>query len=632
MYRRRLAKPPAGNKYPLKNKRVGALGRGVAAGLLTIPLTLCLFVGTTAGQGTRYFGRVVVELQAVFRDSATQWMVFICCAVYFITLELLRRRTTSGHFWHCRNPQVWVAAFLVFTGLHYAFNYKSASGSTYALMLLGGAVLGKGAAVWARWQNRPARLRTTEAPLTPTLSPLSQVTSSGFATFSPSDAEKATQTERVSADPARRVFISMLLVLLAAAALLKSETGLQYQYRGQGRWTGPWDNPNIFGMLMGVGCVLAAGRLLILNGVEKKRHLTPALPPDEAGREAITARDDQRTANIEHRTFGRNVWQWSKFLFFVIAAVVCGIGLLKSYSRGAWVGAAVGLGYTGWSWWRTRTHLTPALSPHPMGGEGESFSRHSCNSRLPVFLRRNWLPTSIIVVCGMVLMFWNFRHTEQATARRAFSAANINDFSWRNRVAAWEGAVQMMASKPFTGFGWNQPERVYDQFYRAPKVTESAAMQMNDYFTLGTTLGIPALVCFLVYVGMSLTRNTERKDRTSPRPSPRRGEGEKQAPARREVDFLSAPGGRGEGQGEVSAVGTNSGDCMSETGWKRCPTTDWLRVTCRAGAIVLLVGFWFDGGLFKLATGSVFWILLELGRSEAVELLESESVKTAETL
>jgi hypothetical protein len=40
---------------------------------------------------------------------------------------------------------------------------------------------------------------------------------------------------------------------------------------------------------------------------------------------------------------------------------------------------------------------------------------------------------------------------------------------------------------------------------------------------------------------------------------------------------------------------------------------EWLKTTCRAGAIVLAVGFWFDGGLFKLATASVFWILLELG-------------------
>src|SRR5258706_7572609 len=38
-----------------------------------------------------------------------------------------------------------------------------------------------------------------------------------------------------------------------------------------------------------------------------------------------------------------------------------------------------------------------------------------------------------------------------------------------------------------------------------------------------------------------------------------------------------------------------------------------LRCVCRAGALAMLVAFWFDGGLFKLATASVFWILLELG-------------------
>jgi hypothetical protein len=39
----------------------------------------------------------------------------------------------------------------------------------------------------------------------------------------------------------------------------------------------------------------------------------------------------------------------------------------------------------------------------------------------------------------------------------------------------------------------------------------------------------------------------------------------------------------------------------------------FLPATCHAGAMVLLVGFWFDGGLFKLPTAATFWILLELG-------------------
>jgi hypothetical protein len=46
-----------------------------------------------------------------------------------------------------------------------------------------------------------------------------------------------------------------------------------------------------------------------------------------------------------------------------------------------------------------------------------------------------------------------------------------------------------------------------------------------------------------------------------------------------------------------------------------------LRAACLAGALVLLVAFWFDGGLFKLPTAALFWVLLELGaaRTQRIE-------------
>jgi len=70
-------------------------------------------------------------------------------------------------------------------------------------------------------------------------------------------------------------------------------------------------------------------------------------------------------------------------------------------------------------------------------------------------------------------------------------------------------------------------------------------------------------------------------------------------------------GGRGCGSSEVAR---DNGVPVSE---HRLLVTDYCsRATCRAGAVVLLVGFWFDGGLFKLATGATFWILLELGRED----------------
>jgi hypothetical protein len=39
-------------------------------------------------------------------------------------------------------------------------------------------------------------------------------------------------------------------------------------------------------------------------------------------------------------------------------------------------------------------------------------------------------------------------------------------------------------------------------------------------------------------------------------------------------------------------------------------------IGARSAAVVLLVGLWFDGGLFHLATAAPLWILLELGRGE----------------
>jgi O-antigen ligase len=183
---------------------------------------------------------------------------------------------------------------------------------------------------------------------------------------------------------------------------------------------------------------------------------------------------------------------------------------------------------------------------------GEQFSTFS------QWLRRNAPFLAIIVLSLCALAFWQSRQTDGAIARRAVSVGNMNDFSWRNRLSAWEGALQIMAEHPWLGAGWNQPERMYDNYYRPVKSEEAAAIYLNDYFMLGATLGIPALFCFGMYIWLSLKQNSEFD------------------------------------KSEIRGV-------------------DWSKTVCRAGAIVLLVGFWFDGGLFNLPTASMFWILLELG-------------------
>jgi hypothetical protein len=417
------------------------VGLAVAA----LVLALCLFGSVPVVLVSHWLGPVLQEMLATFRDPGTQWMVFGCCAVYFVTFALLQQRASGARGWRWGNPDIWLAGVLLIGALEYALDYPAASKATEALMLLGGIVLGKGASVWARWETA------------------------------------SSEDGRLKMEDGRKGRVMVLLVIfLVVAVFIQNDAGMQFQYRGRARWNGPWDNPNIFGMLMGVGCVLAVGQFLSLVEAlrrRRNRHLTLALSPVEAERESnrwVTA------------------WRWIQAVFFFMAAGVVAVGLVKSYSRGAWLATAVGLGYLLCQASSVKCH------------EGDSFSRGSCGSRFANLLRRNLVPLASICVALFVIAFWNYRHTERPLARRAFSVGNVNDFSWRNRVAAWEGALQMMSDKPLLGFGWNRPERIYDHYYRPAKVVEGTAIQLNDYFMLGMTLGLPALVCLVVYIGMAL--------------------------------------------------------------------------------------------------------------------------------
>jgi O-antigen ligase len=294
--------------------------------------------------------------------------------------------------------------------------------------------------------------------------------------------------------------ICFLISFLMIASLVESEIPYSYRYHADTRSTGPWVNPNIFGVLMGLGAVLAVGVAI-------------------------------HNSKLTIRKFDSDYWSWFKVVFFLVGVGLMARGLLHSLSRGAWVATACGLSYLAVRVFRTRNSVFSSL------------------------LYRNWLPLFVVTVSVTILLFWHVRHAEAVPVHRAMSVANANDFSWRNRIFAWEGALQIMAEHPWFGVGWNLPERLYQSYYLPPKPTEAMAIEMNDYLMLGATLGVPALFCFGVCFWLMLS-----------------------------------------GGSEISEV-------------------DSLQASCQAGVMVLLVGFWFDGGLFKLATASVFWTLLELGQT-----------------
>lgn len=472
-------------------------------------LILC---GLAVGLGAEYwdgapipFGLLAAvrdEIVATFRSADTQWMTVVCMTVYLFGFAYLFRsakpQVTSDQWerlrWTCLI--VFVATALAWYGLKYWEGVLAE-----VPVLIGGMMLGQGAAFWQEWRRRKG---------------------DGWGI--------APQV------------VSALVVLLAVAALWQPETARSHRYWTEVRWKGLWDNPNVYGMLMAVGLVVAVGQILLARRI---------IEPSTGG---------NAKAKYTLRT-GRIVC-WLRVTLPLAAAAVMGVGLVKSYSRGAWVAMVVGLTYLAWQRLRCPGSF---LGGH--AGKTEQFAAGN-------WLRRNWIPLATIVVALVVIAFWNYRHTEQPVVRRLFSSFNPNDFSWRNRVTTWEGALQMIADHPWWGVGWKQPLVYYDAFYRPHRLTDGRALWSNDYFVLGMTLGLPALACFLGYVALSLCRVSRVECREL---------------AGRKAEDLPP------GTGDLS-----------------------LPAICRAGAMVLLVGFWFDGGfnggLFTLATGATFWILLELGR------------------
>ena len=341
----------------------------------------------------------------------------------------------------------------------------------------------------------------------------------------------------------RAFVVYVLVVLLAYASLWPEGTVPTFQYRNHTRWSGPWNDPDMFGLLMGTGVVLAGGLFLQILNTKLYRY--------------------------ESRVRGNGA-----IILWIVAAGFMTRGLQHSYSRGALVATLCGAISITVHWlWNFRILCAR--------------TQNACVS----YVERNGCALFTAIMFSTVIIFWHVRQTKWHPAQRVFSVVNANDFSWRNRIYAWEGALQMVAEHPWFGEGWNQPTQEYEHYYLRAGLTESGAIQRNDYLMLGAMIGLPALFCFGMYSWSSMAQKS----------------------------ICPASVGRGWlpklNEGYPSNQGISDEDETPDSLLQIRDTIALLN-TCRAGAIVLTVGFWFDGGLFDLATASTFWILLELGRSD----------------
>ena len=158
------------------------------------------------------------EAEAVFRDPEIQWMAVLCILVYLVIFaamreqRLRRRITPKGGIDH------WRVAFLVISTLVYFLNYQRASQSTQTAILLSGALIGSGVGVSLFWREEPG-----------------------------------------SNKQSLWRFVALMVIMLAIACLWKSGYGSSFSYKKNARWVGPWDNPNLYGLLMASGAALALG-------------------------------------------------------------------------------------------------------------------------------------------------------------------------------------------------------------------------------------------------------------------------------------------------------------------------------------------------------------------------------------
>ena len=496
-----------------------AILKGAGTGVL---LVIFLFANRFWEASSIFISSIFKKSVVIFQDSEIQEMTFLCLVIYLIAIFFLRSKA-DPNYWRIASPIVWVGVLFLTGAILCSIQHPP---STQSLILLGAAVFGQGIAVCVRSGKR---IHCREIA----------------------------------------IIIVVLLGILTFAAAFRNQTASPYEYHEHLRWSGLWENPNLAGLLMGTGIVLAIGLLAQNLKFKVRVH-----EPDALG---LGYKIGERNSELI-------IWPSIVAILSSFAAIFMAVGLVNTCCRGAWVATVSGFGYLVWrAVQNPRSNVRSNLTAGFETQNSEVFYP-TMVSRFFNWTRRNRLSVFAIILSVSMLGIFQSSSTRDILVDRALSVRNVNDFSWRNRIAAWNGALQITAEHPWLGVGWNQPELLYEYYYLPPALTEAAAIEMNDYLMLSATLGLPVFVCFGIFIWLAL------KERSLVlRISPKHFAAENK-------------------KSEIAKFA-------------------WLQSTCRAGAIVLLVGFWFDGGLFRLATAPVFWILLELGRQDLVQQKAPEETK-----
>jgi O-antigen ligase len=155
--------------------------------------------------------------------------------------------------------------------------------------------------------------------------------------------------------------------------------------------------------------------------------------------------------------FGRRGRLWAAF---IMPALV--VSLLLTLTRGAWVGAAVGVGV--------------------------------------LLLLKNLRLTGLIPIAIAVVIAF----APAEIIQRGISIFDPKDDTNRDRIAMWQAGFAMIRDHPLTGVGPDQIERIYPQ-YRVPgAVKETNPHLHNVPIQIAAERGLPALAAWLWFVAVAI--------------------------------------------------------------------------------------------------------------------------------
>lgn len=146
--------------------------------------------------------------------------------------------------------------------------------------------------------------------------------------------------------------------------------------------------------------------------------------------------------------------------FFLLLAGLLVVQFL-TFSRGGWLGTAVGLGVFILFWFRRSYRQKLKISPRLLG--------------ITIFI------ASTVVVLSIILL----------------STQNSRDLGDRGRTDMWTSALEMMKDKPLTGYGVRQFGVVFREYRDPTIVQDKLAAAHNLWLNTSAELGIPGLLLLL---------------------------------------------------------------------------------------------------------------------------------------